>query len=425
MTYDEALKEVNKRLRFGSKLGLERMTALLNKMDNPQNTLRYVHVAGTNGKGTTCTYIASILQAAGYKVGLYTSPYVVDFRERFQIDGEMISEKELVKQVEKLSPVADSFGDDITEFEFITALGFNWFAEKQCDIVVLEVGLGGRFDATNVIECPDVAVIASISLDHTAILGDTIEKIAFEKAGIIKKCTSVAMYPAQNEKALDVFEKICESRGVPLYSKDISHLSVGGDAGNGEEDLFGTDFIIGGEKYHIPFSGIHQVYNAVNAITTVEILRLKGWRISQSAVKEGLENAKIVARMEVLNRRPLIILDGGHNPDCAAALERVLEHNLAGAEITAIIGMMADKDTKSYLAQVVPHFSKVITVCPDNPRSMSADSLAAEAGAFCADAIAAKNNEQAVELALESDVVVVCGSFYMVGEIRPLLLAKI
>ena len=198
MTNEEALAKINSRLTFGMKPGLRRIKELLGELGDPQKQLKFAHVAGTNGKGTTCALLSSALGEAGYTVGLYTSPYVEDFRERFQIGGEKISPQELVEEVELLSPIAeahDAAGDTVTEFEFITALAMHWFARKKCDIVVLEVGLGGRFDATNAIDAPEVAVIASISLDHTAILGDTLEQIAFEKAGIVKPGGRLVLYP--------------------------------------------------------------------------------------------------------------------------------------------------------------------------------------------------------------------------------------
>lgn len=419
MTRDEALQEVTKRFKFGSKLGLERIREFLEKLGNPQKKLKFVHVAGTNGKGTTCTYLASVLEKAGYRVGLYTSPYVVDFRERFKINSQMISEKELVEEIERITPAAESMEAEVTEFEYITALAFSWFARKNCDIVVLEVGLGGRFDATNIIDVPEAAVIASISLDHTEILGDTIEKIAFEKAGIIKEGTQVSMYPKQDERAVRVFHEICRERNSTLHMMDTASLKIG------ESNLFGTDFSVNGKEYHIPFSGEHQVYNALNALTALDILREKGWNITEDAIKSGLAQAAIAARMEILSREPLVLLDGGHNPGCAEALKDVIEKNLKGRNITAIIGIMADKDSRSYLETVVPLFNRVITVTPENPRSMPAEQLAELASEFCGDVMAAESNEEAVKEALKSDAVVVCGSFYMAGEIRPILMDNI
>ena len=422
MTYEQALEIISGRTVFGSRPGLERINRLLEGLGNPHKKLKFVHVAGTNGKGTTSTYIASVLQCCGYKVGLYTSPYVVDFRERFVINGEMISKEELARQVEKVAPIADAMTDDpVTEFTFITALAFNWYAEQNCDIVVLEVGLGGRFDATNAIDCPEAAVITSVALDHTGVLGDTVSQIAFEKAGIVKEGGSVAMYPDQNPEALEVFKKVCPERNAKLYCPDISSLEIK------NSDLFGTDYILGGKEYHIPFSGIHQVYNSINALTAFEILRTKGFNISDANITEGFGKARIAARMEILSKDfPLILMDGGHNEDCAIALEKVINNNLKGRNITAIMGMMADKDVDSYLNKVVPYFNKVITLRPENPRSMSAAELAELAKAYCSDSAPAATVEEAVSAALENtDCVVVCGSFYMASEVRPVILEKL
>lgn len=417
MNYEEAMAVIGGRLRFGSKLGIERMELLMHKLGDPQKKLKFVHVAGTNGKGTTCTYISSVLSKAGYRTGLYTSPYVVDFRERFCIDGEMISKEELAAMVEKVSQAAEeiSYGDDdITEFEFITALAFCWYHERNCDVVVLEVGLGGRFDATNIIEAPLAAVIASISLDHTAILGDSIEKIAFEKAGIIKPGTAVSLYPDMNPEALKLLKEISSERNVPVSVPEKPAIK--------KTDIFGTDFTYLGKNYHIGFMGEHQALNAVNALNAIEILRSKGFTISYEDEFSGLESSFIEARMEIVSQKPLVIIDGGHNPECGEALKKVMEQDLAGHRINAVMGMMADKDSMTYLSLVAPHFSKIFTLMPDNPRSLSAEELAEEAGNFCADVKACASVSEAAKAAVSSlsreDVLIVCGSFYYAGEIR-------
>ena len=279
MTYEEALDNVYGRLVFGIKPGLERITALLGRMGNPQEKLKFVHVAGTNGKGTCSTLVASALRECGLRVGLYTSPFVLDFRERFQIDGEMIPQEELVEEVETLAPIADEFeekGDQVTEFEYITALALHWFARRQCDIVVLEVGMGGRFDATNVIPVPEAAAIMSISLDHTAILGDTLEKIAFEKAGIIKEGGRVALYPDQAPEVVGELTQICQERRAELFLPDLSQVQVG------ERSIEGTRFTVGESPWgplslSTPFLGEHQVKNALTALKVLEILESRGW----------------------------------------------------------------------------------------------------------------------------------------------------
>lgn len=424
MNYEEAIALINSRLRFGSKLGLDNIRALLNEMGNPQKKLKFVHVAGTNGKGTTCTYISSILREAGYKTGLYTSPYVVEFRERFIINGEMIPENELIEQIKITSAACERLDTDITEFEFITALAFNWFYESGCDIVVLEVGLGGRFDATNIIDCPECAVITSIALDHMQYLGDTIDKIAFEKAGIVKNNGDVVLYCNLAKEAEAVFDEVCRERNANLIKPDISSLKIE------NSDLFGTDYILDGESYHIPFSGIHQVYNSIGALNAVRVLRNKGFDISDEQIKSGFSKASIAARMEILSKDPVILVDGGHNGDCAKALRNVLIDNLSDKKKIAVMGMMADKDIDSYLCEVVPLMDTVICVKPQNPRSMKAEDLAAACAKYCENS-SSSDNETAVNKALdylkdnENSAFIVCGSFYMASEIRPIIIDKI
>ncbi|MGN0478497.1 MAG: bifunctional folylpolyglutamate synthase/dihydrofolate synthase [Hominenteromicrobium sp.] len=423
MTYEEALRAINDRLVFGVKPGLERIQALCEKLGNPQKRTRFIHVAGTNGKGTTCTLIASVLQAAGFRTGLYTSPYVLDFRERFRIDGEMIPKAELAEEVERIAPLAaelEAQGETVTEFEFITALAFDWFARRACDFVVLEVGLGGRFDATNVIDTPEAAAVVSISLDHTAVLGDTLEKIAYEKAGIVKPGGSVVLYPVQDEAVTRTFSTLCAARGAKLFIADESRVEVG------ETTLAGTAVIWDGLPLTTPFTGAHQVHNAATALTVLDVLRKKGVRIPDEALQKGFSSAYIPARMERLSEKPLVLLDGGHNPGCAAALHEVLTTHLSGRKITAVMGIMSDKDSMNYLKLTAPHFSRIVTVAPQTPRALSAEALAEEAAAFCTDVIPASSMEEALRLSAVQDgeVLVICGSFFLASEIRALAIER-
>ena len=424
MTNEEALAKINGRLTFGMKPGLRRIKQLLEELGDPQKKLKFVHVAGTNGKGTTCALTASVLRQAGYTVGLYTSPYVEDFRERFQINGEMIPPEELAQEVELLSPIAeahDAVGDTVTEFEFITALAFHWFARRQCDIVVLEVGLGGRFDATNAIDAPEAAVIASISLDHTAILGDTLDKIAFEKAGIVKPGGRLVLYPWQAEGIVEQLRGICEERGAELILPDTRYQVL-------EESLAGTVFQAGEETLRTPFLGEHQVRNAITARTALEVLRRRGWRIPDGAIGEGFAKAFLPARMEVLSTAPLCLLDGGHNPGCAAALRDALERFVPQRKV-GIMGVMADKDSHEVLRLLAPLFAEIITIAPDNPRALPAEELARTAGEFCPQVLPAQTCGEAVARAMKAmgpgDALIVCGSFYLAGEIRDQLKGKL
>lgn len=422
MTYEEALQKINDRLLFGIKPGLERIRALCDALGNPEKRTRFVHVAGTNGKGTTCTLVANVLRAAGYRTGLYTSPYVLDFRERFRINGEMISKDDVIDEVARVASVAEQLeaaGETVTEFEFITAMALDWFARQSCDFAVLEVGLGGRMDATNVIGVPEAAAIASISLDHTAVLGDTLEQIAFEKAGIIKPGGAVALYADNPECVVREISTICAERGAKLHVADESRMQVRGTS------LDGTAFTWDGLALTTPFTGAHQMHNAATALTVVDILRERGVQISDDALQKGFSTAYIAARMERLSEKPLVILDGGHNPGCAAALHEVLATHLSGRKITAVMGIMSDKDSMRYLARVAPQFSKIVTLAPHNPRALEAEALAEEARAFCADVTAASTIEEALALSrVEGDeVLVICGSFFLASEIRDAAIA--
>lgn len=429
MTYEEAMEKIDSRLLFGVKPGLKNITALMHLLGNPQDTLPFVHVAGTNGKGTTCTLTASVLREAGFKVGFYTSPYVLDFRERFQINGEMIPEEELAEEVERIWPFMeemDGKGQYITEFECITALAFDWFARKKCDIVVLEVGLGGITDATNIIKTPAAAAIASISLDHTAILGDTLEKITAEKAGIIKPGGRLALYPEQAPEVLGQIKEACREKGAELFIPDMEKIQVE------EASIFGTDFIVEGRgeglHLHTPFLGAHQVKNAATALEVVKILRKEGFAISDEALAEGFRKAFIPARMEVLSQRPLCLLDGGHNPGCAKALRAALD-SFVPQRKTAIMGIMADKDSVRFLEAVGPAFDRIITITPNWGRALPGEKLAQEARAFCQNVAVAETCGEAIAAAMKDmgrdDALIVCGSFYLASEIREQLKGKL
>ena len=424
MTYQEAMDKINSRLLFGMKPGLERIAALLHELGDPHKKLKYVHICGTNGKGTVCTLTASVLREGGYKVGLNISPYVLDFRERFQINGRMIGEEELVRVMERIWPCVEKLDREdcpVSEFELVTAIAFQWFAEQGCDIAVMEVGMGGRYDATNVIPTPEAAAIMSISLDHTAWLGDTVEQIAWEKSGIIKSGGRVALYPEQQPGVREIIESACREQGAELRVPDLGRIHVRG------EGIDGTDFEADGLQLHTPFLGAHQAKNAAVVLDIIRFLRERGFAVSDGAVREGFAEAFIPARMEIISRRPLCLLDGGHNPGCAAVLRDALERFVPGRKV-AVVGMMADKDSAAALEAVGPLFSRVIAVRPDNPRSLDSEALAGVARRFCPEAVAAESCAGALDMALADlgpeDALIVCGSFYLAGEIRPLLLER-
>jgi len=420
MTYQEALNKTSSLLRFGMKPGLERVQKLLMLLGSPQDQLKFVHVAGTNGKGSTCTLISSVLQQSGYKTGLFTSPYVMDFCERMQIDGEMITKEDVASLVEKTFPIVEQMaksGDIITEFEFIAALAFQWFAQKGCDIVVLEVGLGGRLDATNVIKTPLVSVISSISLDHTAILGNTVEKIAYEKSGIIKEDGTTVCYPDQLQGALEVIRSTAAARHNEFVLANMASVEVL------SMNISGTAMQYGDLLLNLPLIGEHQVKNAVTALAVIEVLKKEGYAIVDHSIEAGFRYATFPARLEVLSASPLVILDGAHNPDGTAALAEAIRTYLSGKKIIAIMGMLADKDVTSATQNLAGLFSHVITITPSNSRAMSAKDLAADwqnlgASAEPMDDIDAAFRK-ALNLAGENGAVLICGSLYLAGELRP------
>ncbi len=422
MTYEMAVSKINSLLQFGIMPGLERISELLKKMGNPQKNLKFIHIAGTNGKGSTCTFISSVLTAAGYKTGLYTSPYITEFRERIQIDKQMIPKDELAKAFDLIVPLVEEMnvqGKIITEFEMITALALYWYNKSKCDIVVLETGLGGRFDATNVVY-PEVSVITSIALDHTAVLGDTIEKIAFEKAGIIKENSSTVLYPTLPQEALNVITENAKSKNNTLYIAEYNNIKILSSGINGSVIQYKN------LKININLTGEYQVKNASVALKTIELLKSMGYKISDQNIIDGFKNAFIPARMEVICNNPIVILDGGHNPDCANVVSSTINTNFKNKKILAIFGMLGDKDSENSVKLLAPLFDKVITVKPNNPRGLSAEKLREYILPYCGNVIACSSINSAFDIAKTEinnfDMLFVGGSLYLASEFRPLLI---
>lgn len=410
MNYNQALSYIHSLLVFGSRPGLERISELLSKLGNPQNSLRFIHVAGTNGKGSACNMLSSVYIKAGYKVGLYTSPYIVDFRERIQLNGEYIPKEDLARLTKRVKDTEI----EVTEFEFITALAFLWYAEQKCDIVILEVGLGGRFDATNVIAHPLCSVIMKIDYDHTAILGDTIDKIAFEKCGIIKDDCPVVSYPLQDPAAMKVISSSAKNLTVPDTDK-IEALS---------SSIEGNSFIYKGTNYKTKLIGTHQIYNAVTAI---EAVSAAGLPVESDALTEGIAGATVPARLELISGDPIVFLDGAHNPNGAEALSEFMKNY--NGDIVAVMGMMADKNCKGFLSEVLKYCSDVITVTvKENPRTISAAQLAELAKEFCGNVIVAESYSDALDIAKaktgDKKPLFVFGSLYLAGAVREELISR-
>ena len=416
MTYEEALSYIHSICWKGSKLGLDRTRELLGKLDDPQKELKFIHIAGTNGKGSTAAMLSSILEEAGYRVGLYTSPFINRFNERMQVNHQPIPDEELAALTEYVRPHADAMADSPTEFELITALAMVWFARQKCDIVVLEVGMGGELDSTNIIDVPEAAVIAAMGLDHVKELGPTMADIARAKAGIIKEGGRVVSYGG-NPEADEVIAAVCRARNASLCQPDFSAI-VPGDFG-----LEGQTFSYKGWRgLRIPLVGAYQMNNAAVVLETVEVLRQRGWNISDEAVRQGLADTRWPARFEVLRRDPVFIVDGGHNPHGIRATAESLSRLFPGRKITFVTGVMADKDVEHILGLIVPLADQFFTVRPDNPRAMDAGELAARIEAMGAKATACASVRDGVDRAIQAEgphgVACALGSLYMSGEVR-------
>jgi len=419
MTGQEAAELIHQAAWTGQKPGLGRIRELLGRLGDPQLTMRYVHIAGTNGKGSTAAMTASILTRAGYKTGLYTSPHLWRFHERFQVDGVPIPDEALARIAQRVLEAGREMSDPATEFELMTALGLLWFQEAGCDIVVLEVGLGGRLDSTNIIPAPEVAAIAHIGLEHTRELGDTEAKIAGEKAGIVKPGSRAVLY-RQSPEVEEVVEQACREAGVPLVKTAPETLEVLSSG------LEGQRFRYRGEgPFRISLLGGYQLENALTAIEIAKVLRERGWEISQRALEEGLAGAVWPGRMELARRSPDVLLDGAHNPQCMEALAGSLGTLFPEKELWFLTGVLADKDYPAMFAPLLPLAAGFVTVTPDSPRALSAEDLARyltgqETVAAPAGSIR-EGLEEALRRAGNSGAVCICGSLYMIGEARHLL----
>ena len=425
MTYCEAVERINSLLAFGIKPGLERIKELMERIGSPDKKLRYVHIAGTNGKGSTCALISSALSSAGYKTGTFISPYVLEFRERFMIDGEMIPEQTLADIVEELWGAVEDMkgcGRIITEFEFVFAVAVTWYAREKCDIVVLETGLGGRFDATNMIDRAMADIITSISLDHTAVLGDTYAKIAFEKCGILRENGSCIAYARQEKEAMEVIENTAQRLGCRLIIADGDKAEII------SSDISGTEFVYNGLKLRIRLIGDHQVRNAAVAAEALLELRRQGLSVSDEDIARGFAEVSFPARLELMSEKPLILLDGAHNPDGARALSDAVKKHLCGKRLVAVTGMLADKDTGTSLSYLAPLFEKIFTTEPDNPRKMTAQKLKEVIAPCCDDITACKSAEEAFVKAYagldDNSALVIFGSLYLASEMRKIILKK-
>ena len=423
MNYQESEAFIHSFHRFTKEPGLNGIRTLLSLLGEPQKKLRFIHIAGTNGKGSTTVMCASVLREAGYRTGMFVSPYVLTFRERIQVDGQMIPEEEIAKLCEKIQLAVEKMtqsGIAPAEFEVVTALGMLWFAKQNCDVVRLEVGLGGRLDATNVIDQSLVSVICAIGYDHTQILGDTLQKIAFEKCGILKPGGICVSYPQQDPEALAEIMAQCAQKENRLIIPNAKSVEIC------TESILGSRFYYHGLTFELPLAGRHQIYNFLTAFSAIEAVKLQGFAISDKNITDGIAKVVFPARMEQISVEPLVILDGAHNLQGCEALAKAMP--LTPKKKVVIMGMLRDKDWLHAAARIAQEAEMFFAVSPENPRALPAGELAAAVEGIAGKVKAFSTIESAVDAALpllEGDAALFCcGSLYLASQARPVLMTQ-
>lgn len=428
MNYEEALQFIHSTYKFGSKLGLQNITKLTELLGNPQDSYKIIHVAGTNGKGSTSNMIHDVLMNSGYKTGLFISPFLEEFTERIQINKVQIDKESLARITllvkEKIDVMLEEGYNHPTEFEVVTAIGFKYFEEQKIDFLVLEVGLGGRFDATNVVKNTLVSVITSISYDHMEYLGDTLEKIAFEKAGIIKENSNVVIYP-QDESIVNTIKEVAKEKNANVYQTYKNNIEKLSGNLTGQRFKYLKNDVFNIPEVVISFLGEHQLYNALTALRTLEIVKKGGYDISEKSILDGLKNCRFAGRFEILHESPVIVLDGGHNIDGIEYFSKAIKENFKGTKIILFFGMLKDKNPEDVLDYVIPLCKEVYTLTPNNPRAMQAEELAQLFKKHSNLNVTAINDYNEIIPVLQSidknEVVAFVGSLYMIGDVRTLI----
>ncbi len=430
MTYEEAVGYIDSVCGTSIKLGLTRIEALLDKLGNPQDKMKIIHVAGTNGKGSTCAMLSSILTEAGYRVGVYTSPHLVKYNERYCIGGEDISDTDFAFYMncirEKCMEMVEEGQGQPTVFEILTALAFCYFYNEKIDYLCLEVGLGGRFDATNVVKEPLLCVITSIGMDHMDYLGNDLASIAFEKGGIIKTGRPVVLY-TQKEEVHHVIEELCKEKKAPLYYAWENRITISG------RELDKTNFSIQNEyiaynSVDLRLIGPYQINNCATVLLACKALQDEGVMLAEDSILKGIQKASWGGRMEIVSRDPFILIDGAHNIDGIEMLSRAFVQYFAGKDITLLMGVLGDKEYTKMAELLLPLVSRVVITEPNNTRALSVDSFAEVICKFQKPVTKEKNIEKALEIAVgqtAADGILCCaGSLYLIGEIRNIVLNR-
>lgn len=430
MNYEEALKYISDTYKFGSKLGLENIKKLTELLGNPQEKYKIIHIAGTNGKGSTSNMTHDVLMASGYKVGLFISPYLQEFTERIQINKNHIDKDSLGRITglvkEKVDIMVKEGYNNPTEFEIVTAIGFKYFEEQNIDFLVLEVGLGGRFDATNAISTSLISVITSISYDHTEYLGDTLEKIAYEKAGIIKENNDVVIYP-QEQNIIDVIYAQAKLRNSKVHLTDKENIQLIDTNIEGQTLTYLDKSVFNLENFKINLLGEHQIYNCLTVLKILEVLKEQGFNITEDSIRKGLLSCKFAGRFEIIQKNPIIILDGGHNINGVEYFSKAVKKYFGDKKIILFYGMLKDKKPELVLDYLIDISKEIYTLTPNNPRAMLSTDLA--------ELIKEKNSSIKVEAidnyekilpiiknAHKDECIACVGSLYLIGDVRTLLL---
>ncbi len=427
MTFEETLDYIYTRKKFAESSSLERIEAVLSALSDVHKKLRFVHVLGTNGKGSVSAMISSCLSSAGYKTGLFTSPFVVNFRERIQIDNKYIEETDFCRIAETVKEKSETLPEKLrpTFFEFVLACALLYFYENGCDIVVLEAGIGGKNDSTNIIPPALVTVFTSISLDHTEVLGKTIEKIAESKAGAIKPGSVVVSFPFENggfdflpqsEEAKNVLTRTAKENGCKIIFPDMKSIALL------NENIFETKFTFENAEFSIRLSGEHQLGNAACALCALKELGGLGFSLDEKSLQNGMHAAFLPARAEVVRKEPLTIIDGGHNEGAAKTLQKLISRHLKGKRITLLAAYMKDKDYQTALSILAPECENVVLTLADEKRGEDPKVLKNTAEKFCKNVFCESDKEKAFEkataLSKKGDVLIVAGSFYLAAEVR-------